>query len=148
MFGFRTAGPSLLTNTSIWEERVCSWNPQTLTVRMIAVHLADGAVEVRKAAEAAPGPRIRFHSADLRRNLQYRPRTPARLLRLLRDARATSSLAKSSRRTRRSLSANGSSARSTSRAASANGARKVSAGTARSEPCSASSSIPERSVRS
>ena len=31
VFGFRTAGPSLLTNTSLWEERVCSWNPQTLT---------------------------------------------------------------------------------------------------------------------
>ena len=31
VFGFRTAGPSLLTNTSIWEERVCTWNPQTLT---------------------------------------------------------------------------------------------------------------------
>ncbi len=31
VFGFRTAGPSLLTNTSYWEERVCSWNPQTLT---------------------------------------------------------------------------------------------------------------------
>jgi len=31
LFGFRTAGPSLLTNTSMWENRVCKWNPQTLT---------------------------------------------------------------------------------------------------------------------
>jgi predicted dehydrogenase len=31
VFGFRTAGPSLLTNTSLWEERVCKWDPQTLT---------------------------------------------------------------------------------------------------------------------
>jgi predicted dehydrogenase len=31
VFGFRTAGPSLLTNTSMWESRVCTWNPETLT---------------------------------------------------------------------------------------------------------------------
>lgn len=31
VFGFRTAGPSLLTNTSMWENRVCQWNPETMT---------------------------------------------------------------------------------------------------------------------
>ncbi|MDZ4798318.1 MAG: Gfo/Idh/MocA family oxidoreductase [Bryobacteraceae bacterium] len=31
VFGFRTAGPSLLTNNSMWESRVCKWNPETLT---------------------------------------------------------------------------------------------------------------------
>lgn len=31
VFGFRTAGPSLLTNTSLREGRVCNWNPETLT---------------------------------------------------------------------------------------------------------------------
>ncbi len=31
VFGFRTAGPSLLTNTSMWESRVCNWNPETMT---------------------------------------------------------------------------------------------------------------------
>ncbi len=30
-FGLRTAGPALLTNTSTFEGRVCTWNPQTLT---------------------------------------------------------------------------------------------------------------------
>jgi hypothetical protein len=27
VFGFRAAGPALLTNTSYFERRVCSWNP-------------------------------------------------------------------------------------------------------------------------
>jgi hypothetical protein len=31
VFGFRAAGPSLLTNTSLYEERVCKWDPQTMT---------------------------------------------------------------------------------------------------------------------
>lgn len=31
VFGFRTAGPSLLTNTSLYENRVCKWDPETMT---------------------------------------------------------------------------------------------------------------------
>jgi predicted dehydrogenase len=31
VFGFRTAGPSLLTNTSMYENRVCTWDPETMT---------------------------------------------------------------------------------------------------------------------
>jgi predicted dehydrogenase len=31
VFGLRTAGPSLLTNTSLFEERVCTWDPKTMT---------------------------------------------------------------------------------------------------------------------
>lgn len=31
VFGFRTAGPSLLTNTSLDEKRVCKWDPENLT---------------------------------------------------------------------------------------------------------------------
>ena len=30
-FGLRTAGPALLTNTSTFEGRVCTWDPETLT---------------------------------------------------------------------------------------------------------------------
>lgn len=31
VFGFRAAGPALLTNTSLWENRVCNWDPQNMT---------------------------------------------------------------------------------------------------------------------
>lgn len=31
VFGFRAAGPSLLTNTSLYEGRVCKWDPETMT---------------------------------------------------------------------------------------------------------------------
>jgi predicted dehydrogenase len=31
VFGFRTAGPSLLTNTSMDEKRVCTWDPEAMT---------------------------------------------------------------------------------------------------------------------
>jgi predicted dehydrogenase len=31
VFGFRAAGPSLLTNTSFYEGRVCKWDPETMT---------------------------------------------------------------------------------------------------------------------
>jgi predicted dehydrogenase len=30
VFGFRAAGPALLTNTSLWENRTCTWDPQTM----------------------------------------------------------------------------------------------------------------------
>lgn len=30
VFGLRTAGPSLLTNTSMWEGRACNWDPQRM----------------------------------------------------------------------------------------------------------------------
>jgi hypothetical protein len=30
LFGFRAAGPALLSNVSYFEERVCKWDPQTL----------------------------------------------------------------------------------------------------------------------
>jgi predicted dehydrogenase len=30
-FGLRTAGPSLLTNISLWEERVCKWDAEKMT---------------------------------------------------------------------------------------------------------------------
>ncbi len=30
VFGFRAAGPALLTNTSLWENRVCLWDPETM----------------------------------------------------------------------------------------------------------------------
>lgn len=30
-FGLRTAGPSLLTNTSMWENRVCKWDAEDMT---------------------------------------------------------------------------------------------------------------------
>jgi predicted dehydrogenase len=31
VFGFRAAGPSLLTNTSLYESRVCKWDPEKMT---------------------------------------------------------------------------------------------------------------------
>jgi predicted dehydrogenase len=31
IFGFRAAGPSLLTNISLWENRICKWDPETMT---------------------------------------------------------------------------------------------------------------------
>jgi predicted dehydrogenase len=31
VFGFRAAGPALLSNTSYFEKRICSWNPETMT---------------------------------------------------------------------------------------------------------------------
>src|SRR5579872_4664153 len=33
VFGFRAAGPALLSNVSYFEKRPCTWNPQTLTDR-------------------------------------------------------------------------------------------------------------------
>jgi predicted dehydrogenase len=30
VFGFRAAGPALLTNTSLWEQRICGWDPETM----------------------------------------------------------------------------------------------------------------------
>ncbi len=33
VFGFRAAGPALLTNTSLWENRACGWDPETITAR-------------------------------------------------------------------------------------------------------------------
>lgn len=32
IFGFRAAGPALLTNVSYFEKRVCEWDPQTMTM--------------------------------------------------------------------------------------------------------------------
>jgi len=29
-FGFRAAGPALLSNVSYFEQRVCTWNPETM----------------------------------------------------------------------------------------------------------------------
>jgi predicted dehydrogenase len=31
VFGFRAAGPALLTNTTLFENRTCTWDPQTMT---------------------------------------------------------------------------------------------------------------------
>jgi len=31
VFGFRAAGPALLTNISLWERRTCSWDPESMT---------------------------------------------------------------------------------------------------------------------
>jgi predicted dehydrogenase len=31
VFGFRAAGPALLTNTSLWEQRTCGWDADTMT---------------------------------------------------------------------------------------------------------------------
>ena len=31
VFGFRAAGPSLLSNVSYFEQRTCNWNPETMT---------------------------------------------------------------------------------------------------------------------
>ncbi len=31
VFGFRAAGPALLTNTSLWEKRICGWDAETMT---------------------------------------------------------------------------------------------------------------------
>jgi hypothetical protein len=31
VFGFRAAGPSLLTNTSLYESRVCTWDAEKMT---------------------------------------------------------------------------------------------------------------------
>ncbi len=31
VFGFRAAGPALLTNVSMWERRTCAWDPETMT---------------------------------------------------------------------------------------------------------------------
>jgi hypothetical protein len=30
-FGFRAAGPALLCNTSYFEQRVCGWDPKSMT---------------------------------------------------------------------------------------------------------------------
>ena len=30
VFGFRAAGPALLSNVSYFEERVCKWDPETM----------------------------------------------------------------------------------------------------------------------
>jgi predicted dehydrogenase len=30
VFGFRAAGPALLTNTSLWEQRICGWDPESM----------------------------------------------------------------------------------------------------------------------
>jgi predicted dehydrogenase len=30
VFGFRAAGPALLTNTSLWENRICHWDPDNM----------------------------------------------------------------------------------------------------------------------
>lgn len=32
VFGLRAAGPAVLSNTSLWESRAISWNPETLQV--------------------------------------------------------------------------------------------------------------------
>jgi len=31
VFGFRAAGPALLSNTSYFEQRVCRWDPESMT---------------------------------------------------------------------------------------------------------------------
>ncbi len=31
VFGLRAAGPALLTNTSLWEQRICKWDPESMT---------------------------------------------------------------------------------------------------------------------
>jgi hypothetical protein len=31
VFGFRAAGPALLSNTSYYEQRVCRWDPESMT---------------------------------------------------------------------------------------------------------------------
>ena len=33
VFGFRAAGPALLSNVSYFEQRVCAWDPQTMTLK-------------------------------------------------------------------------------------------------------------------
>ena len=33
VFGFRAAGPALLSNVSYFERRVCEWNPETMTLK-------------------------------------------------------------------------------------------------------------------
>jgi hypothetical protein len=30
VFGFRAAGPALLTNTSLWESRICTWDAESM----------------------------------------------------------------------------------------------------------------------
>jgi hypothetical protein len=32
VFGFRAAGPALLSNISYFEQRMCKWDPKKLTV--------------------------------------------------------------------------------------------------------------------
>jgi hypothetical protein len=33
VFGFRAAGPALLSNISYFDERVCLWDPETMTLK-------------------------------------------------------------------------------------------------------------------
>jgi hypothetical protein len=33
VFGFRAAGPALLSNVSYFEQRVCEWDPETMTLK-------------------------------------------------------------------------------------------------------------------
>jgi hypothetical protein len=33
VFGFRAAGPALLANISYFDERVCLWDPVTMTLK-------------------------------------------------------------------------------------------------------------------
>ena len=33
VFGFRAAGPALLSNISYFEQRVCQWDPETMTLK-------------------------------------------------------------------------------------------------------------------
>jgi len=32
VFGLRAAGPALLSNLSYFEQRVCNWDPETMTL--------------------------------------------------------------------------------------------------------------------
>jgi hypothetical protein len=32
-FGFRAAGPALLSNISYFEKRICEWDPETMTLK-------------------------------------------------------------------------------------------------------------------
>jgi len=33
VFGFRAAGPALLSNISYFEQRVCNWDPESMTMK-------------------------------------------------------------------------------------------------------------------
>ena len=46
VFGFRAAGPALLSNVSYFEQRVCQWDPETMTMKAIGRRHMTAALQV------------------------------------------------------------------------------------------------------
>ena len=115
---------------------------------MLAVHLENGAVTTRTLRGSAASGGLRPAPPAGRRHLQYRSRTAARLLRILRNARPRVRRRSGGGRHADSHRTSAWSARSTSPARTANGAARAWDATAPIAPCSESSSTPAPSRNS